>query len=211
MTTLQDYITQVRLLLHDTNSNFWTDNQLTLYVNQAREQLVRDTGCNRVLQTSATITNQETYTYASLPMGDNTLDIININIYWGNTRIPLNYMAWSNFNAQLRYWQSYYNRPIAYSVYGTGTIYLGPVPDQVYTMELDTVVLPNPLVNLGDVETLSNSWISPVQYYAAHKAKYQEQSYGESEIFKSEYIKRIQNVLSTSFTRRLPSPYSQGS
>lgn len=209
MTTLQDYITQVRLLLHDTNANFWTDNQLTLYINQARVQLVRDTGCNRILQTSATVTNQETYTYGSLPNSNNTIDVININIYWGNTRIPLNYLAWSNFNAQLRYWQSYYNRPIAYSIYGTGTIYLGPVPDQVYVMELDTVVLPDALVNLGDVETIPDSWISPVSYYAAHQAKYQEQSYGESELFKAEYQKKVQNTLSTAFTRRLPTQYLQ--
>jgi hypothetical protein len=64
-------------------------------------------------------------------------------------------------------------------------------------------------VNITDVETIPDSWISPVQYYAAHQAKYQEQSYGESELFKSEYQKKIQNVLSTSFTRRLPTQYLQ--
>ena len=67
MTTLQDYITQTRRLLHDANANFYSDTDLTAYINTARNQLVRDTGCKRELQTSATVTNQEVYDYASLP------------------------------------------------------------------------------------------------------------------------------------------------
>ena len=44
-TTLSTYITQVRRLLHDVNANFWTDPELTDYINEARNRLVRDTGC----------------------------------------------------------------------------------------------------------------------------------------------------------------------
>jgi len=49
-----------------------------------------------------------------------------------------------------------------------------------------------------------------VQYYAAYKAKFYEQSYGEAEIFKQEYNKHILNVLNSTFTRRIPDPYSSG-
>jgi hypothetical protein len=45
---------------------------------------------------------------------------------------------------------------------------------------------------------------------AAHKAKYQEQSYGESEIFKQEYTKQVLGALNSTFTRRLPSAYQSG-
>jgi hypothetical protein len=49
---------------------------------------------------------------------------------------PLRYMPWTLFNAQLRYWQNYIGRPVAFSVYGQQQIYIGPVPDQSYLMEV---------------------------------------------------------------------------
>jgi hypothetical protein len=47
---LSGYITQVRRLLHDANANFYTDQQLTDYINAARARTVRDTGCLRSIQ-----------------------------------------------------------------------------------------------------------------------------------------------------------------
>jgi hypothetical protein len=50
MATLSTYITEVRRLLHDANGNFYTDSQLTDYINSARDRVVRDTGCLRTIQ-----------------------------------------------------------------------------------------------------------------------------------------------------------------
>lgn len=208
--TLSTYITECRRLLHDANGNFYSTTDLTDYVNAARERTVRDTGCLRTIQTSATVTSQETYAYSTLPQGALTLDVLNVNLYWGQTRVPLRYYPWTAFNAYLRYWQNYVGQPVCFSIYGQNTIYLGPVPDQVYTLELDTVILPTPLVSLSDNETqLVAPYTAPVAYYAAHKAKYFEQSYGESEIFKQEYTKQVLATLNSTFTRRLPQPYAQ--
>jgi hypothetical protein len=93
-------------------------------------------------------------------------------------------------------------------MYGPQTIYISPVPDQTYQIELDTVVEPTALVNATDVEPLPAPYTDVVPFYAAHLAKYKEQSYGEAELFKNEYTKKLLNVLSTSFTRRMPDPYS---
>lgn len=208
MATLSGYITEVRRLLHDANGNFYSDSELTDYINSARERVVRDTGCLRTLQSFTLTTNKESYSYASLPNGSNTLDVININVYWGNSRTPLRYLPWTDFNAQLRYWQNYIGLPIAFSIYGQNTIYFGPVPDQNYVCEFDTVILPNDLQSDSTVEQLQDPYTVPVAYYAAHKAKFKEQSFGESEIFKQQYENQVRNVLSTVFTRRLPTPYS---
>jgi hypothetical protein len=143
-----------------------------------------------------------------VPQGSATLDIVNINLYWGNSRIPLRYLPWTQFNAELRYWQNYVGRPIAYSMYGAQTFYIAPIPDQVYQMELDTIVQPTNLVNQSDVEPIPLPFTEPVPFYAAYTAKYKEQSYGEAEIFKNEYMKKVQNVLTTQFQRRIPDPYS---
>jgi hypothetical protein len=211
MATLQTYITQCRRLLHDANANFWSDDELTDYINAARERLVRDTGCLRTIQTVNTVTNQETYQFSALPSGIQTMDILNINLYWGNTRIPLRYLPWTQFNAELRFWQNYYGRPIAFSVYGQQSFYISPVPDQVYQMELDTIILPTALVNTSDVDAIISPWTDPVAYYACHTAKFKEQSYGEAEIFLNQYKAKAMSVINTSFTRRMPDPYGTGS
>lgn len=208
MATYSGYITEVRRLLHDAAGNFWTDTELADYINAARERVVRDTGCLRTLQSSIATNAVETLNYSALPEATRTIDVLNINLYWGNTRIPLRYMAWSDFNAQLRFWQNYTGRPVAFSLYGQSTIFFGPVPDQNYVIEVDTVVLPLPLTSNSSVETILDPYTTPVAYYAAHTAKYKEQSYGEAEIFKAQYDQKVRAALTSTMTRRLPTPYS---
>jgi len=147
--------------------------------------------------------------YATIATGT-TLDILNVNVYWGNSRIPLRYLPWSNFNAQLRYWQNYVGRPVCFSVYGQNTIYIGPVPDQAYVVEIDSTILPTALsLNTPNVnDQIQDPYTTPVAFYAAYKAKYKEQSYGEAEIYKQEYAKQVQAVLNSVYTRRIPDPYS---
>jgi hypothetical protein len=289
MATLSTYITEVRRLLHDATGNFYTDSQLTDYINSARDRVVRDTGCLRTIQivqtpskvpassalnsvtpanptawaastsyttsqfifsnifiyqvttagTSGTtpppypqsqqnnitnyppsteffngtagltyVGNCENIYYAAMPSGDRTLDIININLYWGNTRVPLDYLAWSDFNVRLRFWQNYIGRPLAFSNYGQSNIYIGPIPDEAYQLEIDTVILPLPLVTSNEEDTIKDPYTSSIKFYAAYLAKYYEQSYGEAEIYKQEYNKQTASVLTSVFTRRIPTPYS---
>ena len=211
MATLSGYITEVRRLLHDATGVFWTDAELTDYINDARNRIVRDTGCLRYLAPSSVTTNVETLNLSSLSLpsyADSILDVLNINLFWGNTRIPLRYLSWTEFNAQLRFWQNYTGRPIAFSLYGMTTIYFGPSPDQVYTIELDTVVLPLALTLQSGNDQIPAPYTSPIKFYAAYLAKYKEQSYGEAEIFKIEYDKQARSAIASSMTRRLPTPFS---
>ena len=278
MATLSSYITEVQRLLHDANAVFWSTSELTDYINEARERVVRDTGCLRTLQITSTplsntgvvaipwanglavtagqfvfsnifiyqvitggvlatdaapyptasatfppstpftngtatlqySSNAEVISLAALPNGIQTLDVLNVTLYWGNSRIPLRYLPWSNFNAQLRYWQNYVGRPICFSTYGQGQLYIAPVPDQSYAIEVDTVILPSPLsTNTPNaVDVIVDPYTTPVAFYAAYKAKYKEQSYGEAEIYKQEYAKHVQAVLNSVYTRRIPDPYS---
>ena len=207
---LSDYITECRRLLHDANGNFYSDSELTDYINAGRTRLVRDTGCLRTYQTSTVAANQEIILTSSLPNGTNTLDIINLNLIWGNTRIALQYMAFTDFNSRLRYYQNYIGRPIAYSMYGQTSIYLGPVPDQTYTIELDTIIMPTALSTSAPTETIPDPYTTPVAFYACYKAKHKEQAYGEAEIFNQEYVKQVRAVLSSVFTRRITTPYLVG-
>lgn len=281
MATLSTYLTQVQRLLHDANGVFWSDSELTDYINEARERTVRDTGCLRTLQvtstplsstgvaaiqwaqgttltagqfvfsgifiyqvitggtlgaevppypygnqayppsTTFTVTGStgmvfqydspcEVISLGALPNALYTLDVLNVTLYWGNSRIPLRYLPWTNFNAQLRYWQNYVGRPVCFSTYGQGQLYIGPIPDQSYAIEVDTIILPTALsaTNPSVTDQIVDPYTTPVQFYAAYKAKYKEQSYGEAEIFKQEYAKHVQAAINSTFTRRIPDPYS---
>lgn len=207
MTTLGQYLTDTRRLLHDANSNFYSDAELTDYINAARDRVTADTGCSRALQTYSLVTGQETYLYSALPLGARTIDVINLTLLWGNMRIPMNCMPFTDFNAKLRVWQTYLGRPVVFSIYGQSTVYVGPVPDQVYVSEWDTVVQPLPLSSASDVDTILVPYTEPIPYYAAYKAKYKEQSYQEAQMFHEEYKSKVFVALRSAMTRRLPSAY----
>lgn len=64
MATLQDYITQVQYLVHDSSGANFTQNQLINFINQARYRVALDTHCYRQFITGLnTIAQQETYVY----------------------------------------------------------------------------------------------------------------------------------------------------
>jgi hypothetical protein len=207
MTTLSNYITETRRLLHDANANYWTDSELTDYINAARFRVVGDTGCNRVLQQYSLVAGQESYSFSVLPQANSTIDVINLTLQWGNMRVPMNYMPFTEFNARMRVWQSYTGRPVVFTIYGQNTVYVGPIPDQIYVTEWDTVVTPAALVASSDVETILFPYTEPVAYYAAHKAKYKEQSYQEAQIYHDEYKSKCLTAIRSGMTRRLPTAY----
>ena len=207
MPTLAQYISEVRRLLHDASGNYWPDSELTDYINDGRNQVVGDTGCNRVLQSTTFTAGQEAYLYTAFPKAANTIDILNVTILWGNSRIVLGQMSFSEFNPKFRTYQNLQSRPVVFAKYGQGAIYIGPIPDQTYSVELDTVCLPAALVAQTDVDVLVFPYSTPVAYYAAHKAKYKEQSYTEAQTFHQEYVSKCKAALVQTLTRSIPSLY----
>jgi len=207
MATLSSEILDTRRLLHDANGNYWQDSELTDYINAARRRVVADTGCNRVLQTQNLLVGQETYLLSALPQGNSTIDILNLTCLWGSSRYVLNYMPFTEFNSKMRAWQSFQSRPAVWTRYGQGTVYVGPIPDQTYVSEWDTVCTVADLVNMADTETIMFPYTESIPYYAAYKAKYKEQSYDEASIFHEEYKSKTFTAIRSAMTRRLPTPY----
>lgn len=134
----------------------------------------------------------------------NTVNILSVTIIWGNFRIQLSYMAFTELTARLRMWTTWQQRPAAYSVFGQQSLYIGPLPDQTYVSEMDTVVLPNALIDNSTVEQIAYPYTTPVIYYAAKLAKYKEQSFAEAEMFTNLYKKRALDAISSTFTHRIP-------
>jgi hypothetical protein len=208
---LNTYITQCRRLLHDANGSFWSDPELTDYINEARNRVAQDTKCLRQLATGLVLgTGVETFnpnTFVASFAG-RVVDVMGITVYINNTRVKLQYYAFTKFDAMLRYWQNYQQWPVAYSRVGANVVYVGPVPNQNYTSDWDVAVNPAPLVSDATVEEMPTPFLDPVKYWACYLAKFKEQSLGECQIYQGEYLK-VARMCSRSFmTRVIPNPYS---
>lgn len=207
MTVLSDYRTQCRRLLHDANANFWSDAELNDYINEARKQVVGDSKCLRSLQSFTLTIGQEVYQYSALPSGTSTIDILNVTAIWGQQRIALRYMPFTEFNAKMRPWLAYNDIPTVFSIYGQGSFYIGPAPSQAYVCEIDTVILPTTLVDDTTVEQIVYPYTTPVADYACYLAKQKEQSDQEADRFYAQYINKLKRCVTQTMTRRIPNAY----
>lgn len=277
MTLLSDYEVQVADLLHDPNHVQWSITQLDRYINEARKQLVMESGCLRSLQETACQLSTEQYTfgtvtavtvtaggtgytaptitfsggggsgatatvsisagvitgvtvtnggsgYTSAPtptitdgtgsgatvtvgaINVYTYDVIGISVIWGNARIPLRWKPWSLFSAQMRSYTSFTMQPTDWAVYGNTAVFLGPLPNQNYAIEMDTIILPTPLADYVTNDPIPPMSQDPIKFYAAYLAKFYDQSLGEAETFRQQYQVRVGEVESA-YTRRIPNIY----
>lgn len=278
-TTLGNYEQQVQDLLRDPNAQNWGITQLDRYINEARRQLVMDTGCLRTLQltyitqateqytfgtatggvvltpgtlytaptvsfsgggggsgvaasltvsggavTAVTITNagsgytsapaasisDSTGSGAAISVGiisANTYDVLDFRVLFGGIRYTMDWRAWSFFSTTMRSWVTNQQRPAMWSAYGEAAIFVGPLPDQNYQVELDSVIIPTDLVGSATPELqIPLRSQDPIKFYAAFLAKFNDQSYGEAETFRGQYVRRLLEV-SGAYVRRIPRAY----
>ena len=209
-TSLNTYITQCQRLLHDGSKNFWSTAELTDYINSSRNKTAALTGCLRYLDTGVQFfAGVESYNFASFTQGANTIDVLNVTVIWGNERISLKWKPWTEFTAFLRPWVQFQQVPFVWSKYGSNTIWVGPKPDQTYTTEIDTIELPNTLVDNNTVEQIIYPFSDSVKYYAAYLAKKKEQSYGEAQDFLREFMRTLKEGVFSSQMRRIPDIYER--
>ena len=137
----------------------------------------------------------------------NTLDTLNITLIWGSRRVILNRASFTEFQATVRGWVGMSQQPCVAAIYGQSQWYIGPIPNQSYVTEWDTVVNPPELVNMTDVSVITYPYSDPVPYYAAHTAKINEQSYKESDKFLELYQQKMRQAIRSSMMRKLPTAY----
>ena len=143
--TLQQYITSCREKLHDLNGNFWSDQLLTDYIQEARAKILFETGytraqilvpieqlvptysvfISRVLGAPQNITppvqfsaNQERYylgQFLSYLNAESITDVIDVTVVWGNIKYPLYYFVFEELNAVLRPLLGFSIIPVGYS------------------------------------------------------------------------------------------------
>lgn len=149
-----------------------------------------------------------TATATSSIIDPNTLDTVNITVLWGSERVILARMPFTQLQATIRSWTGYTQRPVYCSSYGQNQWYIAPIPDQYYLSEWDTIINPPDLVNVTDTSVIQYPYSECVPYYAAHTAKYQEQSYSEAAEFLKIYTAKMMYARRSVMMRMMPSAYS---
>jgi hypothetical protein len=199
--TLNDYLYRTRRILHDSQANTWTDPDLFIYINLARDRVAIDTNCCRSLPVIALPTNQEVYTFkndvfpvllTTTPAGvvpRAIIAILNINfIVSGTTKYALSRKAWSQLNFEDRQGPLQAGQSHCYAMFDLTSFYLSPVPPSPYTAEVDCYWIPANLVNYTDTETaIPDPLTELVPLMAARWAEYYENSYNEVEEFRQAY------------------------
>ena len=206
--TLQTYLLQVRRLLRDPNAQFWQDSELIDYINEGRNYTVGSTGCLRSVQSVNLVAGQEAYDFSIFTQHTPVIDVLSINLVWGQTKYVLQYKDFTYLTATLRYQVNYQQQPLAFSVVGQTGFYVSPIPDIVYPIECDTVYMPSALVNYSDVCPIVYPFNLCVKYYAAYLAQVNGQSYEKSDKMIQLFRDQVNNSLAQSYTRRIPDVYS---
>ena len=189
---LTSYLNSTRRLLQNPAApiSLSSDSDLTSYINTARGQVAGESESIRILGTISTVLAIRNYKFSSINTGivatTGVQGVINVR--------ALRYAVASGFQwVKPQAWEwfdfFYMNNPVPvngppqdWAQYGqgaagppagsgaTGSFFLNPPPDLIYTLTLDCVCYPQTLVTDGDVEAVPYLWTDAVPYFAAYLA-----------------------------------------
>jgi hypothetical protein len=128
-----------------------------------------------------------------------SIDQVTCNVGY---RIALKSMAYSDFNVAYRGQPNYQAWPNAFAIYGN-SLFLGPVPSNAYTYELDCILYPLPLTSVGQMGQIADRMCrQPVPYYAAYLARLSQGEADQASQFLQLY-ERMTAMAVNRFTTRL--------
>lgn len=219
MGALSTYLQQVQQnLLHDPNGLLWSVNEVTGYINEARNRVCQDTKCLRQVLLNTTYSGLvftqgvEFYTpqtFLPVPYGANLVDVLGISVIVNNERLKLQYLPYTQFDAFIRGWVNFQDWPVAFTRIGATQICIGAVPNQNYPCDWDVAVVPPALAQDTDPEPIPIPFQEPVQYYAAYKAKLKPQAQGEAKYFYDLYMEILKRCALAWASRIIKNPYSK--
>lgn len=206
-------------MLRDAFSTAFQQADLIDLINQARSDLILDTFCCRALVQIQTVANQDQYSFNSVlaavqQQGLKAAAILQINtiaVFWSGTLVPLlDYMPWDELSAIYRSFRGFTFIPFIWGMFDYSSFFIEPIPNGVYTLEIDCVYLPTLLVQSSDVETVVPAAFADytlVPWLAASHAKYNQNAYGESQRFYEKYAFEMERRMGVYPAYRVPSYY----
>lgn len=189
MVALSTYVAETRRLLQNppAPTSLYATADLETYVNTARGQVAADGECVRAQGTLALTLGTRIYDFSSVNTGTSSvtgvgglftirqaLVVIGDGQKWITPR-PFEWFTYYRLNdatptqARPTEWAQYKQGEL-------GSIYVDPVPDDSYTLNVDCLAVPNDLAADGDVDAIPYPWTDAVPYFAAYLALLAAQS-----------------------------------
>ena len=201
---LNTYLTRTQQLLQNPGSpvSLYATADLTSYINQARGQLAGETECCRALGTLTTSIGVRNYNFSSINIGTSATTGLSgiINVRQMQYAVASGYQ-WMRPRAWAWFWLYCINNPVPTqgpparwaqfsqggsgqgSITGigsgsmiSGSFYLDPPPDLVYSLLIDCSCYPNALAADTDVEAIPFLFSDAVPYFAAYLAMLSSQT-----------------------------------
>lgn len=176
---LNQYLTQTAQLLQNPGAptTLYSTSDLTGWINTARGQLAGEAECIRTMQQlTLSVGSQGPYAFPTVAT-PGILEISNVRLGWylvgsGQKRITTRSFEWfSLYEFSSPVPDTGAPKTMAQHGQGVaGTLYFSPQPDYAYTIKLDCVGLPIPLVDDSTVEAIPYLWTDAVAYFAAYLA-----------------------------------------
>ena len=184
---LSKYLLQTQQLLQNppAPNSLYATSDLTGWINTARGQLAGESESVRVIGTLALEQGTQVYDFGAINLASasGVEGVINCRTIWiqagtGQLWIRPRPFEWFSLY-ELNNSNPVQAQPKVWAQYGqgvNGSIYVSQVPDQAYTMNIDTVCYPEPLVTDATVEAIPYLWTDAVPYFAAYLALLSAQS-----------------------------------
>jgi hypothetical protein len=137
-----------------------------------------------------------------------------VSLLYTNYRYSLAVYDFSTYQAMIRQYSggSYQYVPCWASVFGRGTdlsLYMYPLPSQVYQLELDCSCLPQDLTDLHSVEIIPDPWTDAVPYWAARMAFLELQNHNSARAMEDMFDRRMARFGSYVDKGRAVNPYGR--
>lgn len=189
---LTSYETNLQNLLQlpTAPSTLYTTATLDNWINIARGQLAGEGACIRAIGTIPTVVGQRAYNFSSISFGvsattgiQGAINVrrISYNVASGQQWIPPREWEYYDLyhlnnpvpvNGPPKVWAQYAQgaaTPASGST-ATGSFYLDPPPDAIYTLNCDCMCYPIILATDGTIEAIPYLWTDAVPFFAAYYA-----------------------------------------
>jgi len=140
----------------------------------------------------------------------NVFDVKAISVLWGVQRWTASWLPFQAYQAFMRANTSQFRYPGVWTVFWEmQQIYLYPVPDQPYGLDIEAVSTPNALANLADVDTQVIAPVNDaVQFYAANLLISKMQNTQMNDYWEKRYERRLFQLLATKNSARTMNTYN---
>jgi hypothetical protein len=236
---LNAYLAATQSLLQNPGapSTLYSTANLTTWINTARGQVAGEAEAIRAMGTIQTVVGQRAYNFDQISFGvaattgiQGAINVQQINFSVGTGQKQVYAREWPWFftyylnnpvpsSGQPRHWSQFSQGAADPGVgggagtKGTGSFYVDPIPDAVYTLNCDCSAYPIALVDDSTVEALSYFWTDAVSflsaYYALMSSQTSEREAQAARMYSEHYRQFMANARRNSNPSVLRYMYSQ--